>query len=64
MELMKTLIRNFWQADAGQTLTEYALLLVFLLLFVVGLAINFQKSVSGVNTITNNNLKAAASVIN
>jgi Flp pilus assembly pilin Flp len=61
---MKKLIRKFWQADAGQTLTEYALLLVFLLLAVVGLAINFQSSVAGVNAITNNNLIAASSVIN
>ena len=61
---MKKLIRTFWLADAGQTLTEYALLVVFLLLFVVGLAINFQRSISGVNAITNNNLTAASSVIN
>ena len=61
---MKKLIRKFWQADPGQTLTEYALLLVFLLLAVVGLAINFQRSVSGVNAITNNHLAAASSAIN
>jgi hypothetical protein len=39
-------------------------LLVFLLLAVVGLAINFQSSVAGVNAITNNHLTAASSVLN
>lgn len=57
-------VRSFWADDAGQTLVEYSLLLVFMLLVVIGLAINFQQSINGVNSTTNSNLTTASRAVN
>ena len=54
---------TFWSDDAGQTLTEYALLLAFILIAVLGLAVNFKGSVAGVASVTNNHLAAASAVV-
>jgi Flp pilus assembly pilin Flp len=62
--LMKKMVRTFCGAEAGQTLSEYALLLAFILMAVLGLVVNFKGSVSGVASVTNNHLAAASTVIN
>lgn len=60
---MKNKATRFWGDDAGQTLCEYALLLAFILIAVLGLAINFKGSVAGVASVTNNQLAAASAVV-
>ena len=64
MDHMTTPTRKFWTGEAGQTLSEYSLLLAFLLIAVIGLSINFQTSIEGVAAATNNNLTAASTVVN
>ena len=60
--VMANAIGRFSKDASGQTLSEYALLLAFMLIAVLGLAVNFQGSMAGVTTTTNNNLQQAAGV--
>ena len=57
--LMTSAISRLGKDVAGQTLSEYALLLAFMLIVVLGLAVNFQNSMAGVATVTNSNLQQA-----
>jgi Flp pilus assembly pilin Flp len=54
-------IAEFLQSDRGQDLVEYTLLLAFIMLASAALYINAGGSVTGIWTITNSNLNAAAS---
>jgi Flp pilus assembly pilin Flp len=56
------LIRKFGREESGQSLTEYALLIAFILMATVAVAAGYNKSVAGVNGAVNSNLAAAASV--
>ena len=54
-------VAAFLKGERGQDLVEYTLLLAFVVLASAALFINGGGSVSGIWTITNSNLNAAAS---
>lgn len=56
-------IRTFAAEEIGQSLSEYALLISFILLATVGVALGYNQSVSGVTSTVNSNLAAAANFI-
>ena len=58
---MKEALR-FLADDRGQDLVEYSLLLAFIMFTVLGLIRGFNTSISGVESTTNSNLSAAASI--
>lgn len=55
---MKSLSMNFLLDEHGQDLTEYTLLLLFVVLAIMGIANGFGTSVATVANITNSNLAA------
>ncbi len=57
---MLLLLLTFLKDEAGQDLTEYSLLIVFILLAIIGLAAGTHNSIAGVASITNSNLDAAS----
>ena len=56
-------IRSFATEEIGQSLSEYALLISFILLATVGVALGYNKSVAGVTSTVNANLVAAANFV-
>jgi Flp pilus assembly pilin Flp len=54
---MKSLI-TFLRDERGQDLTEYTLLIVFVVLAAIGLASGYTKNIEGIVSITNSNLAA------
>ena len=55
--------KSFWQDERATGLTEYALLLAFVMFVTIGLAHNFFGSVSGIVGVTHANLAAANGVV-
>ena len=53
-------IRGFAAGESGQTLTEYVLLIGFILLAVIGVAAGYGKSIAGVTNSVNSNLAVGA----
>jgi hypothetical protein len=49
--------------EDGQDLTEYSLLLAFVLIVVVGLFAGYHESIAGVTGVTNRNLAAASAAV-
>ena len=60
---MPTFFRRFRNDEQGQALVEYTLLVAFVMFTIVGIAIGYHASISGVTRMTNANLAAAASVM-
>ncbi len=56
---MISLLRTFWNDDAGQDLIEYTLLMAFVALASAALFIGAGGSISGIWTTTNTQLSAA-----
>jgi Flp pilus assembly pilin Flp len=48
--------------ENGQDLTEYTLLILFVVLAIIGLASGYNNNIAGVASITNTNLAAANAV--
>lgn len=48
--------------ENGQDLTEYTLLMLFVVLAIIGLASGYNNNIAGVASITNTNLAAANAV--
>lgn len=59
MRSMK-LIRRFGAEESGQSLTEYALLISFILLATVAVAAGYNKSIGGITSSVNSNIVAAS----
>jgi Flp pilus assembly pilin Flp len=57
-------IRGFVAEETGQALTEYALLIGFILIATVGAAAGYHQSTAGITNAVNANLVAAASSAN
>jgi Flp pilus assembly pilin Flp len=55
---MISLFKSFVRDERGQDLTEYTLLIVFVLLAILGIANGFHNNIAGVAAITNANLSA------
>ena len=55
---MKSNLKNLFRDESGQDLTEYSLLIVFVLLAIIGLASNFSNDIAGIVGVTNSNLAA------
>lgn len=53
-------IRRFGAEESGQSLTEYALLISFIVFATVAVAAGYSKSIAGVTNAVNQNLVAAA----
>ena len=60
---MPTPIREFWNDEQGQSLVEYALVVMFIMFIIVGLAAGYHTSIAGVTNVTNSNLAAASNVL-
>ncbi len=56
-------LARWWREEDGQDLTEYTLLLAFVVLISAALLLTNQKAIDTIWLVTNNNLSAAASVI-
>jgi Flp pilus assembly pilin Flp len=56
---MKSRLQSFVEDERGQDLAEYALLMVFGLVAVIGLAPGFHDSIATVTTVSNAQLDAA-----
>ena len=54
-------IRSFGTEEIGQSLTEYTLLIGFIVFATVFVALGYNKSIAGVTNTVNSNLVAAAS---
>jgi Flp pilus assembly pilin Flp len=52
-------IVRFLREEKGQDLTEYTLLIVFVLLAILGLASGYHNNIAGIVSITNTNLATA-----
>jgi Flp pilus assembly pilin Flp len=52
-------IVRFLREEKGQDLTEYTLLIVFVLLAVLSLASGYSNNIAGIVSITNSNLATA-----
>jgi Flp pilus assembly pilin Flp len=57
---MKPKTSGFLLDERGQDLTEYTLLIVFVLLAILGLASGYHNNIAGIFSITNSNLAAGA----
>ena len=55
-------IRTFWDAEDGQDLIEYTLLLAFVALATAALMTTVGTSVKGIWSVTNSQLKAASTM--
>lgn len=53
------LIRRFGTEESGQALTEYALLICFILLATIAGAAGYNRSIAGVTSAVSSNLVAA-----
>ena len=51
-------LMSFLSEERGQDLTEYTLLILFVVLAIIGLAQGYSGSIAGVASITNTNLAA------
>ncbi len=60
---MRLWLTHFARQEAGQTLTEYVLLLAFILFAVIGLTAGLRDHVSTVASVNNSNLEAAKEAI-
>ncbi len=56
---MTALLVRFVREERGQDLTEYTLLMAFIMLIIIGLAIGTRDSVLGITTVSNNDLARA-----
>jgi Flp pilus assembly pilin Flp len=59
---MDSMLR-FLQDEQGQDLTEYALLLAFVLAAIIGLANGLHDSIAGIANVNDSNLGAASAAI-
>jgi Flp pilus assembly pilin Flp len=58
---MNVRMNGFIEDERGQDLTEYTLLIVFVMLAILGLAAGSHNSIAGIVSTTNANLAAGAS---
>ena len=56
-----SICKGFWQAQDGQDLVEYSLLLAFVCLASVALFIGVGKSITGIWTVANTSMSQAYS---
>jgi len=56
---MKALVGNFVREELGQDLTEYTLLMAFIMLIILGLAMGMSDSIVGITTQSNSQLAKA-----
>ena len=62
---MEARLKLFLLEESGQDLTEYTLLIVFVLLAIIGLATGYTNSIAGVAAATNSTLaKGSAAIAN
>ncbi len=57
---MKNRLKALWLEETGQDLTEYSLLIVFVLLAIIGIANGYHDSIVGIIGKTDTNLSEAA----
>jgi Flp pilus assembly pilin Flp len=60
---MEALFNEFLRDEQGQDLTEYTLLIVFVMLAIIGLATGYHNSIGGVASSTNAVLAAGNAAI-
>jgi Flp pilus assembly pilin Flp len=60
---MKSLLKRFLQDECGQDLTEYTLLIVFVLVAIIGLAGGFHDNIAGITGSTNHVLAEANAAV-
>jgi len=60
---MRVTLRAFLHDTRGQDLAEYALLICFVLIAIIGLANGFHTSIAGVANTSNSQLGAASTAI-
>ena len=59
---MLHLLRQLWREDTGQDMTEYALLLAFVVMCSAALLLSGSDSIEKIWTVTNDNLAAASTM--
>ena len=60
---MTTMVRRFSEDEQGQDLTEYSLLLCFVVITIFGLVNGFHASIAGIVNANDSNLTAASAVV-
>lgn len=60
---MKLRTVQFLNDDRGTGLVEYSVLLAFVVTIIMGLAMGYSASVSGVTSVTNANLSTASTTL-
>ena len=60
---MRTLLRRFTSDEQAQDLTEYALLLAFVLVAILGIANGFHDSIAGIANVNDSHLSTASAAI-
>jgi len=60
---MSSFIRRFWNDEQGQSLTEYTLVVAFIMFMIFSLARGYNASIGTVTNATNSNLAAANRVL-
>jgi Flp pilus assembly pilin Flp len=56
---MKALMSRFWREESGQTMTEYALMVALVAVFLIAIVVIFRNSISNVFGTAKDSLNAA-----
>lgn len=56
---MKALMSRFWKEESGQTMTEYALMVALVAVFLIAIVVIFRNSISNVFGTAKDSLNAA-----
>ncbi len=56
---MSALLKSFWQEESGQTMTEYALMVALVAVFLIAIVIIFRNSISNVFSTAKDSLNSA-----
>lgn len=56
---MSNVLAGFWSDESGQTMTEYALMVALVAVFLIAIVVIFRNSISNVFTTAKDSLNAA-----
>lgn len=56
---MSALLTEFWREETGQTMTEYALMVALVAVFLIAIVVIFRNSISNVFSTAKDSLNAA-----
>lgn len=57
-------VYQFWNAEDGQDLVEYTLLMAFVMFTIIGLATGFSNSTAGITSVSNSQIAYANNMVN